>query len=363
MQFNVVNITLPGSKICLGFGKEIVFDVDDRTVQLGGRWLKYKKSDTRLDELRVKDSDKAVFTKPMAFSYKETESLVNAKFLCFGVPPFLDAIVKKNIGKGLVMVSMAGVEETIIELDWSEHLVDFDTDSVDAFDRLYDVFFGKDGQWIFGLDLLQEKVLEFLIDNVRCKNEHIDTLAEEVTCLTKDKTFYKEIVKDLVNTVVPTTPTGVWDMDSTDNGRSAQAQAVGSATTVIAELIRKEKPVKHLTPRALMMGTMDNSELGTEQQPLPHIRKVRGPGLVQVLGSVKHLDQPHATMLNVMLNSRFGSMGNNAPCFVVAPETVEDPSKNLEMTFVEKFLIAPEIWNGGGNKDHLLSSAIKKIAK
>lgn len=322
MQFNVVNITLPGSKICLGFGKEIVFDDDDRTVQMGARWLKYKKSDTSFDDLRVEDSNKAVFTKPTAFSYKETKSLVHANFLCFGVPPFLDAIVKKNIGQGLVMVSMGGVEETIIELDWSEHLENFDTGSVDAFDRLYDVFFDKDGQWIYGLDLLQEKVMEFLIDNVRCKNEQIDTLDKEVADLLKDKNFYKEIVKDLVDTVVPTTPTGIWDMDSTDNGRSVQAEAVGAATSAIAELISKEKPVKYLSP-----CTVTDS---LNSRTLPHVRKVRGPGLVQAAASIKHLDRVY-----------------------------EEP-KNPEMSFVEKFYIAFAV---NSDKSYLLSKTMAKMVK
>lgn len=321
MQFNVVNITLPGSKICLGFGKEIVFDDDDRTVQLGARWLKYKKSDTSFDDLRVEDSNKAVFTKPTAFSYKETKSLVHANFLCFGVPPFLNAIVKKNIGKGLVMVSMAGVEETIIELDWSEHLENFDTDSIDAFDRLYDVFFDKDGQWIYGLDLLQEKVLEFLIDNVQCKNEQIDMLDKEVAGLIKDKVFYKKIVKDLVNTIVPTTPTSIWDMDSTDNGRSAQAEAVGAATSAIAELISKEKPVKHHTPFHILSS----------------MEKARSLNLVQMMASIKHLDQ------------------------------VPGEPKNPEITFVEKFYIEPDfqnmVWSRNGARSYLLSDAIKRIAK
>lgn len=300
MQFNVVNIALPGSKICLGFGKEIVFDDDDRTVQLGARWLKYKKSDTSFDDLRVKDSDKAMLEKPLAFSYKETESLVTAKFLCFGVPPFMEAIVKKNIGNGLVMVSIAGVEETIIELDWSEHLENFDTGSADAFDRLYDVFFDKDGQWIYGLDLLQEKVMEFLIDNVRCKNELIDTLDKEVAGLLKDKNFYKEIVKDLVDTVVPTTPTSIWDMDSTDNGRSAQAEAVGAATSAIAELISKEKPVKYLSPRAVMDSLNSRTFLTWD--------KVRGPGLVQAAASIKHLDRVYDSDKSYLLSKAIAKM-------------------------------------------------------
>ena len=139
--------------------------------------------------------------------------------------------------------------------------------------------------------------------------------------LLKDKNFYKDIVTDLVNTVIPTTPNSIWDMDNTDNGRSAQAEAVGAATSAIAELISKEKPVKYLSPCAVMDSLNSHT--------LPHVRKVHGPGLVQAAASIKHLDRVY-----------------------------EEP-KNPEMSFVEKFYIAAV----NSYKSYLLSKTIAKMVK
>lgn len=268
MLFSILRVSSDKLKIHLAATTSLRVCQADHTVWVGGKWLAYKKDNQQLPSYLEKDSEIITFPKERLISWKY-RSNKRDQFLEIGPSPFLADIIKHKVTEGDVSIKLNGVGVRTIHLDWSECLEGIEDKQAgdphvyaDWLGALEKRFFNADGEWIYGLDKLQEKALEILIDFAKERDDAAKKQGEIISRLDLSLGFYKGVVMDMVNTVIPTTPSSIWGMDDEMGGRVVQKQATKHAMSKVAGLLLPTMPAK-----AQSIATKDDVSPSFQRKP------------------------------------------------------------------------------------------------
>lgn len=250
MLFSILRVSSDKSKIFLTATDRLLVSTDDHTVLVMGKRFSYKKDNQVLLSYLEKDSDVITFPKEHFVSWK-SRSNKRDLFLDVGHSAFLTDLIEQKRTEGDVFIMVNGVGTRTIHLDWSECLEGIEDKQAgdpqvyaDWLGALEKRFFNDDGEWIYGLDKLQEKALEILVEFAKERDDLANKQCTIISQLSRTLGFYKGVVTDLVNTVIPTTPHSVWGMDDESGGRAAQKQATKHAMAKVAGLLLPSMPAK-----------------------------------------------------------------------------------------------------------------------
>ena len=243
MLFSILCVSSDKSKIFLTATNRLLVSTDDHTVQLMGKRFSYKKDNQVLLSYLEKDSNVITFPKKRFVSWKSRPNKRDL-FLEVGHSSFLTGLIEHKCTEGDVFIKINGVGTRTIRLDWSECLEGIEDKQAgdpqvyaEWLGALEKRFFNDDGEWIYGLDILHEKVLETITGFAKERDDIAKKQDEIISQLNQALGFYKDIVTDLVNTIIPTTPNSIWGMDNEMGGISVQKEATKHAMTKVADLL------------------------------------------------------------------------------------------------------------------------------